>query len=260
MIMAQTRTALCAVAGLLLATVPFALASVTDPALTITATNGNGTATLPIPLSAFTYDPFYGEYDYIQAGQVNLYAPGNLFVGKIKALSAFLTDDPTIGPAIILQYTLVAGATQTSFTVDSGVVSFATIPAALAAGAMSDTFVVTDLNQNGVAIGSLNNYAYKTYYGQAGGPEFFFHGSDSLGGMSDTSPGSVINAYDNHPAIPGEFENLGVDVDRIRTATGFWLSPMDETQVQSTFMLNYIPEPAAVGLVAVVGLLLRRRR
>jgi hypothetical protein len=261
--MAQKRTVMCAVVGLLLATVPFALASVSDPGVSIVATNGNGTATLSIPMSSFTYDPFYGEWDYIQSGQVDLYtSPGHLYVARVKALSAFLIDDPTIGASIILQYSLVAGATQTNFTVNSGVVSFGAIPAALAAASMSDTFVLSDINGNGNAnLAALNNYAYKTYYGEAAGPtEFFFHGSDSVGSFGGTIPGGIYNAYDNWPAIPGEYENLGVSVDRIRTTTAFSVTAMDESQVQSTFGLNFIPEPATVGLVSVGGLLLLRRR
>jgi hypothetical protein len=240
-------------------------ASLSDPGLVITASNGSGTATLPIPLSQFGYDPLWGEWSYFQAGQVNLFAPGGSYIAKIKNLTAFMVDDPSLGVSIILQYGLIAGTSLTNFSVDSGVVSFPAIPAALSAANMSDTFTLTELNydtDNFAQVTALNNYAYKTYYGQAGSPnEFFFHGSDSVGQFGGYGEGWIYNAYDNWPVVPGAYENLGISVDRIRTQTAFSLTQLDEVQVQHTFMLN-VPEPATVGLLTLGGLLLisRRRR
>ena len=260
--MRQARLIMCAAATAILLTVPLASASVSDPALIITASNAAGTATLPIPLAAFNYDPFYSEYSS-SSGQVNLYSPSSQYVARLKDLTAFMVDDPLMGVSIILQYTLIAGATDTNFTVDAGPVSFAPIPAALAAASMSDTIVLTDLNYNRDAwLSALNNHAYHTYYGQAGSPnEYFFHGSDSVGSFGGTIEGGVYNAYDNWPLIPGTYENLGIAVDRIRTATAFSLTYMDQAKIQSTFMLNIVPEPATAGFVALgVLLLLHRRR
>ena len=252
-----------AVALVLLAAVPFTSAAISDPAVLITATNANGTATLSIPMSAFTYYPEFGEWDYTQVGITDMFTPGHQYVARVEALSAFLIDDPTIGPSITLQYTVIAGTSLTNFTIDAETVSFNPIPASLAAANMSDTLNLTDLNGNAYAwCSALDNYAYKTYYGQAGSPnEFFFHGSDAPGplGFGTTSQGGVIGTYTNWPETPGEYENLGVSVDRIRTQAGFSLTQQDKLQVQTGFGLNFIPEPSTA-LAAVCGLLLLRRR
>jgi hypothetical protein len=258
----STRTWWCAVAVALAAFVPLAAASVPDPALVITASNASGTAVpLAIPFSAFEY--YSGGWKYENLAAQNLYTPmpGHAYVAQVKSVWVTLWDDPSLGfVGIQMQYQLCAGSSVTSFTIEPGVVSFPALWAGATAASMDDTFILTDKNYDGdTYLSSLNNYAYKTFYGVTGNPtETFFHGSDSIGTMGGTSVGGVYSVSNNYPLNAGDFEPLGVSVDRIHAEAAFSVTPYDLAQVQHTFAV--IPEPAAFGLVSIAGLLLRRRR
>ena len=256
--MPHACTRWCAIAVVLLAAVPLVLASVADPALLITASNANGTSQLSVPFSNFTYDDYYHEWDYSHPSPVTL-ANG----AKVSGLNLFIVDDSSYGVSIVMQYTFLAGTSLTNFTVDVGMVSFAPIPAALAAASMGDTFTLTELNydqDNFAQLTALDNYAYKTYYGQAGSPnEFFFHGSESAHQFGGYGEGLIYNVDDNWPNVSGTFASLGVAVDRIHTTTAFSLTLLDKVEVQQTFKLK-VPEPAGVALLTAGGLLLMRRR
>ena len=251
------------VAGVLvLCVAPFAAADLSDPGVTITASNASGTATpLTIPLSQFYYDPGFSEWSYFQMTPTYLMS-GSTYIATVEKLYAFIVDDPMLGPSIALQYDVVGGTSQTNFTISSGFDTFAPISASLAAASMDDTFTITDLNLNSqVRLAALNNYAFKTYYGEAGsGNEYFFHGSTSVGSFQSTQEGGIATAFDNYPTIPGVYESLPVAVDRIRTETAFSLTAEDRAQVIHALRLNAIPEPATVGLVILGGFLIRRRR
>jgi hypothetical protein len=235
-----------AAVAVLLAVVPVAFASISDPAVVITASNANGTGQLAVPLSQFTYYPEWGEWDYVQSEPVDLWAGGQ-YVAQVEYLAAYLLDSPYVGPSITLQYTLRAGASVTSFWVDAGPVYFTAIPASSAAASMSDMFTLLELGLDAdhfARLAALDNYAYQTFHGRAGSPtEYFFHGSDSLGSVVGNSEGAVYSVYDNWPLIPGAYGGLGIGVDRIRDRTAISVSLLDMVQVTTTLALASIPAP-----------------
>lgn len=242
---------------------PIAMAGLENPGLTITASNSDGTATKVVPLGDFSYDAGYGEWSLFWFSPVNL-MDGSKLIARVDNLSMFVVDNPLNEISITLQYTFIAGpaASDTDFTIVPDMASFPVIPAAEARANMSDTFVITELNNdtdNVVWLSALNNFAYKTYYGYDDGSltETEFGYSTSVGTIGGIGEGATYNAFDNVPLFG--YSDLGVPVNRARVETAFSLTRLDKAQVSHAFTIVPEPGPLSVMALVAVGLFARRR-
>jgi hypothetical protein len=165
-----------------------------------------------------------------------------------------------VEPQFDLDLQVLGGSSETTIIADTGLVSFATIPAELSAGRLVGSGTVWDIAGNdGAWITGQNQPGYgvfQAYYnGAATGGSVF---AEALG-LVWASTGGTATASES---VPGNgYDPIGVPVDDMDLHVAFNVSPGDRASVSSIYGLD-VPEPGTFALFVVVGagLMVGRRR
>ncbi len=214
--------------------------------LTVTATNATGTGSTDIVIGD-DLDPSADGFLGLIGAPVSLETVGGDQVATIN--SANIVMSPGNGEGLIsLAFVVTAGDTDTDFVLSTGALGFN--PAlAVAAGQASAGFTVTDTNGDGAALGQSGG-AYASFTN--GATEFA-----RLVPSVTAGPNSSNSDSEEFP-MGGGFSTLTPpDVDDMSIEAAFNLTAGDLGSGTSRFLI--IPEPSAIALLAVGGLLLRRR-
>ncbi len=227
---------------------------ITDPGLVFTATNLQGSASVSIALGAGAPLPG-GGWQWVLVGPPIPIMSGPNLLGTITQGTVTLRD--TTSPLVATSFAVTAGASNTTFQIASGEVSFTAMnnPNARASAGIT----VTDNTGNGASVAGNRPGAsvYSAHYnGQAPLGVAF---SDLMGGGATTPSAfgsqSVNQAF---PAAPGAFTPIAGSVSSISALWDFTVSANDQASGTSVFVL--VPAPGALGLLGMAGLVVTGRR
>lgn len=216
---------------------------------TITASNGADSASFNVTLDMGTV---FGDFFMF-----NLTTPvsldfGGTTLGTITAATIQMGGDP-FNPGssdrfIGFSFAVEAGASDTTFNLESTLLTVPTITGAL--GFATAGITVTDSNFNGASITPLSGSKfYEATYN--GGSSF----ANLIGGPLSATAGLGDNAAEDSAS---GFTAVGADVDSISIAYRFLLSAGDQASGTSEFIVT--PAPAGLAAMGMLGLFASRRR
>jgi hypothetical protein len=230
-------------------------AAISQTILSIQASNASGSASLAINYADGVWDPVNQRYGWQLPSAVPLIAGGNTIA---TVNSASLTINFLPSPSINLAFGVNAGLSDTTFLLDSAVVSFNTIPAASAAGAFLAGCTVGDSGAgNGMWLyepGLAGFGAFQAYTDTNPAPADLF---SNLLALVGSYGGGTATASESQPS--SGYNPICADIHDMMVRTNFVLTNRDSAQGNATFAL--VPEPAAALLMlvgAIVGNRLRR--
>ncbi len=192
--------------------------------------------------------PIDGVWQWrLAPGMGKIRGPQGELIGEIENLELVINTDPFV----TLNFSAVAGPFGTNFTITSAVIPFVPIanPDAYATAAIT----VTDNNLNGATLTGLlpGTKAYRAYYNAPAvdwavlvDPVVAPAGASAVGG-------------ERRPALPQLWETIAGNVDQIGSQFRFHLTALDSASGTSRF--EVVPEPVSLALLALGGLLVRRR-
>ncbi|MCC6679010.1 MAG: hypothetical protein IT436_17935 [Phycisphaerales bacterium] len=238
---AQNVMALCAI-GLAAGVMGTAQAGITDPAITITATNSQGIASMLITLSQGRWSG--GDWSFAAGSELELRDPTS---GARIAVLRDLTCEMIADPQVTVNFTAVAGITDTTFSFSSGLLSYPSLANSVAFATVGTT--VTDNDSNGAMItGLYGGDAYRASYNS--GTVF-----DTLLASYSVPIDDSQTASERSPAAGSTL--IGTTFD-MQADWNFTLSAND--QVGGTSLFRIVPAPGSIALFGLAGLVSRRRR
>jgi hypothetical protein len=242
----------CTVAALfaLLSLVPFAGADISDTILTVTANDGRTEGTIYISQADGYWDgdDFFWSFDDPD-NPMEIRDPDDQLLGTLTSASlAFYAD-----PQVALGFAVQAEDENTTFTITSALLSFATIPSAFAradaALTLQDFFGTGALLTGNGPLGG----AYLTQYnGFVPDGTSFAEAIDQI----EVIPPDMLATADFASAEPGEYLPIGT-ASNMSSQFAFTLSPQALASGSANFEI--IPEPATL-LLVLAGLIAARRR
>lgn len=224
-----------------------ASADLSNVVFRIEATNSLGSGVYEVTADQGSWD---GDTYTWGGGNVDIMDEGGNVIATLMHAQVNAVADPQVG----ILFDVVAGATDTQFTISSGELSFPAITNAT--GVASAGLTVTDAGQDNGAIatgnGGSGGSAYQANYNglaPAGTlfAEFIPSVIVSTPGGSSTGSGSTGGFI----AIPGTVTSMSAQYS-------FMLSALDSASGTSNFVI--VPEPASVALLALGALALIRRK
>jgi hypothetical protein len=243
--------------GLMLAA-PAAMADVSDTIFRIEATSTLGNAVLEVGSDQLVPDPATGGQRWELPAAYDLWGTTEL-IARLEQATVRIVDDPTNVPRILVNFTIIAGAADAEFLVNSPVVSFAPLPAALSAGNATAGFTLTDYNDgvlaelSGMDPDNALGIFTAQYNGYPAGTVFA-----NLVPYLSVGDGGTDSASDAVPPV-GTWQPIGVDVTDIAFDNAFTLTALDSMSGQTSFLV--IPEPVgSLALLAAGGIAMLRRR
>lgn len=243
--MSNKLCALVAAAGALALTTA-ASAQLSDPFITVRATNASGTGTFTVPLMDTMPGP-NGSTVYSLATPFDIMDGPNV-IASLTQLNSTVRPLMGLQPnTVTLSFTFFAGTSDTTFEVLSTVFSFD--PIEDEAGRATAGITVTDSDGNGAqSTGAFGGAHYRASYD---GNTF----ADLLANAVNAGAGDSATDDDRSP-LAG-FTALGENADSMTAAWHFTLSANDQVGVTSSFFI--IPAPGALALLGVAGLTMARR-
>ncbi len=238
---------LCAVA--VLGSVSTAWGDLSDVIFSVVAENRSGRATFQAFISEGSWDSQRRTFTWRLPQPVELRDDEGDLIAVLQQGSTLVRRNPQIS----LGYLVQAGDSLTTFTITSGLLSFATMnnPDARASASMG----ITDINGDGAELKGLHDgpAAYLAEYNGfvPGGSTF-----SALIGSIRASAGGSGSAFQNDP--PSGYRRISGGVYDMSTQYKFSLTPYDTSSGTSNF--EVVPEPAALGLLALGVLAMLRRR
>jgi MYXO-CTERM domain-containing protein len=223
-----------------------AWADIGDPVIVFEATGSMGSGSYQVTLDdgGWVDDQWFWMAD----GPIEIRSDGGDLIVTLTEGSAFIQEDPVIA----LGFAVIAGASDTVFTISSSTVSFPTIFGAI--GRTSAGVTLTESNGNTATMTGL----------QPGGTLFSANYNGGTGNFANLLTGPYVESSafgtesdtDEFPA-GGAFALVG-DVSDISVNWGFELSAGDQASGTSVFVV--VPTPATLALLAIGGIATRRRR
>lgn len=198
------------------------------------------------------WNPDTMEYNWSLPNSVSIFAQDGTMLGGIGSASVYCREDPQVD----VNFSVFAGALNTTFTITSPTLSFATL--SNTAGRTSAGFSLTDLDGDGVNISGWNgNSIYTSRYNGAvpGGTTFHDH---FVGTFGTPDPFGSFSTSENNP-LAG-FVPIVPDVSDMSARFRFTLSANDLASGTSVYEIIPIPSPSAMALLGLGGLLAARRR
>ncbi|PHQ80437.1 MAG: hypothetical protein COB69_06005 [Phycisphaera sp.] len=238
----------------LIATAGSASADISATVFTITATLDNGAG--PSYMFDVAYDPSNldgnGNFLWVLGDAVDVVDGNGINVFTLDGASVRIFDDSREGMgvshSVALNFQVVAGMSNTVFSVDSAVLSFAALSNSL--GRATAAVTLTDLNGDGATYTPAAVGAYSAFYNT--GTNF----QDLITSPVTAAANSTTITDDVFPATG--FANIGTTLTDIEASWNFTLSAGDLAAGTSNFEVIPAPASAVLGLVALAGL--RRRR
>jgi MYXO-CTERM domain-containing protein len=237
--------------------VGIAKADLPDVVFEITAEVGPISVTVPILSEWGEYDPETHVWTW-QLPEAMDFWSDDVFLGTLSQFDATLVQDPEVN----LNFAVEAGPEGSTFHIASSQIMFDTIPAEFAMGRASAAFTLTDSSGNFdgatlTGIGAMGGAYLAQYNGWAGNPMgpdgiTFAEGIFSM----SAGPGGIVDETYNEPE--SGYADIGDDVSSMSSLISFDLSASDSASGTSIFWV--VPEPGALGLLALGAIALLRRR
>jgi len=231
-----------------------AFAQVSNPALTLSASNGSGTYSTTVLFSSFTATTFASQpaWEYTLPAQDLFDGPN--FVARLDAPLFIRYTSESTGShrqqINALNFTVKSGSSDTTFSILTGVLSFSPLTNLMALATTGAT--LTDTGSGSATVTGLHSGGkmYRANYNGAipGGTAFAL-----LNGSYGTN-GSQVQNDSITPSVP-----VAGSASNIQAEWAFKLSASDSFGVTSRYQMM----PAPAGLLAIAGGLLgasRRRR
>ncbi|MEO1584777.1 MAG: PEP-CTERM sorting domain-containing protein [Planctomycetota bacterium] len=168
-------------------------------------------------------------------------------LGGLNTASVSIAADPVIA----VDFNVFATAQNTSFQVNSAVLTFDTISASNAQAVASAAVTLQDFNGDGVVFTPGSQGAYNAFFNN--GTSLFtdlFPSGSQLTGAGFSNPSFAADS--------GGFVPAGIDISSISAAWDFTLSAGDLATGSSVF--EVIPAPSTAALLGLGGLAAARRR
>lgn len=178
-------------------------------------------------------------------------------LGDSGAVLRYLTMGVDGDPSCPFEFDVIAGASGSTITISSPLVSFATINSAT--GTATASVTVTDTEGDGAtATGQYKGGAFydARYNTLSSGQDFAF----LIGGSVIAQPYLSNTGVQTTSPL---WQTIGVPVSDMRTFYSFHLTANDEASGTSNFSI--VPEPGSLvamltGLIGLAGIIQRRRR
>lgn len=201
------------------------------------------------------WNPDTLEYDWaLPAGQMPmLIASDGTVLGGLANAGVYCREDPQVD----LNFSVFAGALNTTFTITSPHLSFASM--SNTQGRTSAGFSLTDLDGDGVSLQAWNggNVYTSRYNGYVpGGTTFHDHFAGTYGTVDPFGSFSISEDFPGG----GLFDPIGPAVTDMSSRFRFTLSANDIASGTSVYEIIPIPAPGTVALLGLGGLLAGRRR
>jgi hypothetical protein len=195
-----------------------------------------------------TFDEF-GNFYWSQQGEIDILSDGGNVLATLSNASVTILADPVIN----LNFNVLAGNTDTVFSIHSGLLSFPEISDAI--GTASAGVTVTDVNGNGASIAPDGSSMYVSHYnGEFPAGTLF---AELLPDTLTAGAFQTSHASDEYPD-GGGFVDIGDPVVSMSAAWRFTVSAFDMASGTSTFTV--IPAPAGLAVLGIAGLAAARRR
>lgn len=226
-------------------------ASLSGVVFEVMAQNANGTGHYQLNAGDLNYNSTTNKWWWSTTSAISIVDDvTSMPIATLSDVSIVYVEDPQVSFGFQVQ----AGSTNTTFTISSGVLSFATIDPAEAFATAGIT--LTDNNGNGAILTGMNGGggAYVSQYnGEVPGGTTFaeFFTSPIVAGINGSNS---VNA--EFPG-GGAFASIGVPVNDISAQFRFTLTAGDSASGTSNFTV--IPAPGGLAILGL-GLLSRRRR
>lgn len=228
-------------------------AGISQAIFTLQAVNDDGAASIAIDYAAGNWDPVNQRFTWQLAAPTPL-LDGGATIATLNSASLTINYQPTLSVHVTLGAR--AGFSDTTFLMDSAVVSFASVPASTAAGAFLAGCTVADSGANdGMWLyepGLAGFGAFQACYNTNPDPEGVFSNLLALVGGSG---GGTATASEIQPS--SGYNPFNADVSDMTVCANFVLTDRDCVQANATFTL--IPEPTAAVLLLVGAFFLRGR-
>lgn len=214
----------------------------------------------PLEFAEYTafFDPVYidptnGDYTWALTQPVNMFSQSGQMIAQLREADVFCRADPQVD----LNFSVFAGDVNTTFTVTSPTLSFASI--AQAVGRTSAGFSISDLDGDGVTMSGWNgNSIYTSRYNGAVPGGTTFHDS-FVGAYGTPIPGDTFSTSDDYPGA-GLYAPIVGSVSDMSSRFRFSLTANDIASGTSVYEILPVPAPSAVTLFGLGGILVARRR
>ena len=224
-----------------------AQASISSTVFTIEATNESGTASYAVAYEDGIWDPGLRTYTWSLSDSIPMEGDQGLYVATLNSASLVVSMSSTL--QIGLNFGVLAGSSDTSFTIDTALVQFNSVPASVAEGSfLAGSTVYDDSGSDGVWLyePSLDGTGvFQACYNQGdGSPVMQFSDLLAVVGSFDGGMASGSQSYPGSGYTP-----FGAALSGMSIRADFVLTAADLAEGNTTYVL--VPEPAGLALMLI---------